>query len=142
VPRIRDDYLDCAVYLYDNEVDAEDGGRSGGSGFLVGVPSEGLRQNFWFLYAVSDKHVIDKSRVLRRLNTSDGKKTFMPTVRSSWIYHPAGDDLSACQISFDLKDYKFNHVPRSSLLPIETIKNFDIEQRRGSCVHDARQFYR
>src|SRR5258708_3724047 len=91
VPRIPDGYLDCVVYLYPTEVDAEDGERAGGSGFLVGVPSQGLGRNFWFLYAVSNKHVINNSTILR-LNTRDNKKTIMTTVRRSWTLHPDGDD--------------------------------------------------
>src|ERR1700739_4913676 len=87
VPRIRDAYLDCVIYLYGSEVDAEDGTKAGGSGFLVGVPSRGLRQNFWFLYAVSNKHVVENATTLR-LNTCDGKKTIMPTVRGAWTDHP------------------------------------------------------
>lgn len=102
VPRIPDEYLDCVIYLYPTEVDAEDGGRAGGSGFLVGVPTEGLRQNFWILYAVSNKHVIEKSRVVR-MNTADGRKTIVPSARADWIVHPDGDDVAAFQISFDPK---------------------------------------
>lgn len=125
MPRILDEYLDCVVYLYPSEVDAEDGMRVGGSGFLVGVPSKGLRQNFWFLYAVTNKHVIKNATTLR-LNTRDGKKAILPTIRGDWITHASGDDLAACLISFDPKDYKFNHVPRASFLSKEIVKDFNI----------------
>jgi hypothetical protein len=125
LPRIPDEYLDCVVYLYPSEAAAEDGKQAGGSGFLVGVPTEGLRQNFWILYAISNKHVIKNSTVLR-MNTSDGKKTVMPTVRSDWVTHPDGDDLAACAISFDPKDFKFNHVPRASFLTKEIVPKFNI----------------
>jgi hypothetical protein len=125
VPRIPDEYLDCVIYLYPSEVDADNGERAGGSGFLVGVPTQGLRQNGWFMYAVSNKHVIQNATTLR-LNTCDGKKTIMPTVRSSWLTHPDGDDLAVCPLSFDSRDYKFNHVPRATFLSKDVIKNFNI----------------
>lgn len=125
VPRIPDEYLDCVIYLYPTEVDAEDGGRAGGSGFLVGVPTEGLRQNFWILYAVSNKHVIEKSRVVR-MNTADGRKTIVPSARADWIVHPDGDDVAAFQISFDPKEFKFNHVPRASFVSKEIVDRYKI----------------
>jgi hypothetical protein len=124
VPRIADAYLDCVVYLYPSEGDAEDGTRAGGSGFLVGIPSQGLPQNFWFLYAVTNKHVIVNSTVIR-LNTKDGKD-IMPTARSAWQTHHAGDDLAACLISFDPANYKFNHVPRSIFLSRENVKALNV----------------
>lgn len=125
VSRIHDGYLDCVVYLYPTAVDAEDGTRADGSGFLVGVPSKGLRQDFWFLYAVTNKHVIKNATTLR-LNSRDGKKTILPTVLSSWTVPPSGDDLAACLISFDPMDYKFNHVPRATFLSKEIVKDFNI----------------
>ena len=126
MPRIHDAYLDCVVYVYPTEVDAEDGTRAGGSGFLVGVPSTGLKQNFWFLYAVTNQHVIKGGTVLR-MNTRAGEKSIAPTTRTSWIAHPDGDDLAACLISFDPKDIKFNHVPRQQL-PIKR-NSFSVQYR-------------
>jgi hypothetical protein len=125
VPRIHDDYLNCVVYLYPTEGDANDGTRIGGSGFLVGVPSKGLRRNFIFPYVVTNKHVVEKATTLR-LNTQDGKKTILPTLRSAWTVHPSGDDLAACIISLNPKEYKFNHAPRENFLSKDVIKNFNI----------------
>ncbi|MGH7031713.1 MAG: hypothetical protein ACREEZ_14955, partial [Stellaceae bacterium] len=55
MPRIPDAYLDAAIYLYASETDAEAGARTGGSGFLVGVPTVDLSANGWIMYAVSNK---------------------------------------------------------------------------------------
>jgi hypothetical protein len=131
LPRIRDEYLDCVVYLYPTKAEAEDGARAGGSGFLVGVPSVGLRRNFWFLYAVTNKHVIDHTEkspasTVLRMNTRAGKTTVMPTARRSWETHPDGDDLAACVISFDPMAIKFNHVPRGNFLTKDIVKKFNI----------------
>jgi hypothetical protein len=125
LPRIADKYLHCVVYLYPSAVAADDGADAGGSGFLVGVPTEGLRQNFWMLYAVTNKHVIKSSPVLR-MNTVDGKKTVLPTTRKNWVVHPAGDDIAACAISLDPKEYKFHHVPRSDFLSKEIVGTYRI----------------
>lgn len=125
MPRIRDEYLDCVIYLYPSDVDAEDGTKWGGSGFLIGVPSRGLRQNFWFLYAVTNKHVIRNSTILR-MNTCKGEKAILPTQRDTWYTHPEGDDLAVCLISFDPRDYKFKYVPRDSFISKETVALLNI----------------
>ncbi|SDR31179.1 hypothetical protein SAMN05519103_01919 [Rhizobiales bacterium GAS113] len=125
VPRIHDAYLDCVIYLYPSKVDAEDGTRAGGSGFLVSVPSEGLPQNFLFIYAVTNMHVANRSRFIR-LNTSDGRKDIIAPELISWCNHPDGDDLSACLISVNPKDFRFSHVPRSMFVSEEIVERYKI----------------
>ncbi|MGP8231511.1 MAG: hypothetical protein ACLQL2_02450 [Methylovirgula sp.] len=114
------------IYLYPDEKSADEGEKIGGSGFLVGVPSKGLPQNFWFLYAVTNKHVIEDGATTIRFTTPDGKKEILTTDERSWVHHPAGDDLSACLISFDPKTIKFNFVPRGDFVSDYDIKNLDI----------------
>lgn len=125
MPRIKDAYLDCVVYLYPSEVDADDGTKIGGSGFLVGVPTKELRQDAFFLYAVTNKHIADKYRTVR-MNTRDGQKFILPTTRFSWVDHPDGDDISACLVYFDPKEIRFNHVHRDMFLSKDIISRFNI----------------
>ena len=94
MPRIRDEYLDCSIYLYPSEADAEDGTRTGASGFLMGVPTSGLPTNFWFLYAVTNRHVIANGATVIRLTTQDGQKAILATDERQWFYHSNGDDLA------------------------------------------------
>src|SRR5271166_1331413 len=66
MPRIPDRYLDCVIYLYGSEADAEDGLQTGGSGFLVGVPTTDLTTNAVILYAVTNRHVIEPGNLVIR----------------------------------------------------------------------------
>jgi hypothetical protein len=126
MPRIRDEFLDCVVYLFPDRPSAEAGERIGGSGFLVGVVSKGLPTNFWFLYAVTNKHVVKGGATTVRLTTRDGKTDVIETDERSWVEHPDGDDLSVCLISFDPKIFKFHHVPRERFLTRDIVKNLNI----------------
>jgi hypothetical protein len=67
MPRIRDTYLDCVIYLYASEADADAGARTGGSGFLVGIKTADLPRNVVFLYAVTNKHIIEGGNVVIRM---------------------------------------------------------------------------
>jgi hypothetical protein len=108
--RIRDAFLDCAIYLYGSEADAEDGKRTGGSGFLVGVKATDPSINLVVLYAVTNKHVIERGNTVIRMNKKDGRKAINPTDERAWAYHKNGDDLAICQILFDPLIYKSRHV--------------------------------
>lgn len=124
--RIRDEFLDCVIYLYPDRNAAEAGERIGGSGFLVGVQSKGLPQNFWFLYAITNKHVVAGGATTIRLTTRDGKTDVIETDERSWVFHPDGDDLAACLVSFDPNDFKFHFIPRASFLTHEIIDDFKV----------------
>ena len=39
MPRIEDEYLECAIYLYETRTDAENSEKEGATGFIVGVES-------------------------------------------------------------------------------------------------------
>jgi len=121
MPRIRDELLDCAIYLYPSEADADAGARTGGSGFLVGVRTHNLPKDFWFLYAITNRHVIDNGATVIRLSTNDSKKAIWPTDEREWVRHPDGDDIAAYQIAFDPRLYKFNFVPSYDFISKEHI---------------------
>jgi hypothetical protein len=63
MPRIRDEILDCVIYLYRSVHEAEEGINIGGSGFLVGVACESLGPNDAHVYAITNKHVIDDGAI-------------------------------------------------------------------------------
>ena len=130
MPRIRDEYLDCVLYLYSSEADADEGARSGGSGFWIGV----LAQPFppyqtWFPYAVMNRHVIEGGATVIRLSTLDGQKRIIPTIEKDWVFHQDGDDLAVYNpnsTELDLRDCKFNFVPRHTLIDKSTIAYLNI----------------
>ena len=93
MPRISDDFLDCCIYLYPSQKDAEEGVKIGGSGFLVGVPCKKLLGSN-FIYAVTNRHVVESGNTVVRLNTVDGKIDIFDQDERSWVFHHQGDDLA------------------------------------------------
>ena len=57
--------------------------------------------------------------------TKDGKHFIMSVDERAWTFHPSGDDLAVCLISFDWQSMRFNFVPRSLLLDKETCTRFN-----------------
>ena len=90
VPRINDSFLDCVLYLYPSYKDADEGTGIGGTGFITVVPTEGLKQNFYFPYVVTNKHVIENGNTVIRMTTRDGKKHIIETDERDWSFHPNG----------------------------------------------------
>jgi hypothetical protein len=126
MPRIRDEFLDCVVYLYPSESDAETGAKIGGSGFLVGVMTAGLSRNFPFLYVVTNKHLIEGGSTTIRMKTKDGHNAIIPTDERAWVFHPAGDDLAIYQIFFDPRNYTFNYVDRALFINKDIVQAMNI----------------
>jgi len=129
MPRIRDEYLDCVLYLYASEADADAGKRTGGSGFWVGCPIAGLRHPPTFVYAVTNKHVIQNGNAVIRLSTREGKKAIFATDESDWTFHPNDDDLavySPTEETFDLPHINMNFVRSEHILDVNLMKAANI----------------
>jgi len=96
MPWIDPEFLECTIYLYPSEADAEDGNRIGGSGFLISIPIKDSKISV--LCAVTNKHVIDSGNMVARINTVDGRKDIIPLDGMRWFSHPHGDDVTLCPI--------------------------------------------
>jgi hypothetical protein len=92
MPRLRDEILDCVVYLYRSYHEADEGIAIGGSGFALGMPCESL-PGAAHIYAVTNKHVVENGAIHIRLNTRDGKKVLMHAEQNDWVIS-ATDDLA------------------------------------------------
>jgi hypothetical protein len=97
MPRVPDFVLNCVVYLYCSEDDAKDGSTYGGTGFLLGVPSE-MAKPFVHLYVVTNRHLVEGGARVLRANRTDGTTTIL-NLADGWVFHPAGDDLAVHAIS-------------------------------------------
>ena len=95
MPRIPDGALNGIVYLYPSVVDAENGSRTGGSGFLVTIPSLVIPGR-GMLLAVTNAHVIETGNTVVRLNTKDGKFDTFEFTDKNWILHHDKDDVAIC----------------------------------------------
>ncbi len=111
MPRIPDELMDSVIYLYKTEQDAEDGERAGGTGFLVSVPAvtEGAPAT---VYAVTNRHVIDKGFPVVRLNNVRDEKEVLPLELRQWEHHPGKDDISACPIGLQPEHHRFYALGR------------------------------
>lgn len=56
MPPIQDYFLNVVIYVYESELDAKNGEKVGGSGFLFGVPSKRIEKSY-HIYAVTNRHV-------------------------------------------------------------------------------------
>jgi len=126
MPRIPDGFLDCVVYLYLSEQDAEDGSTIGGSGFLARIISEDVPKPFWYLYVVTAKHVILEGSLFVRMTNQKGEIHVHETKDKDWAYHPDGDDVAVCLVGIDPKEVHFNSIPINDFLRLEQIKPLDI----------------
>lgn len=97
MPRVPDFLLNCVVYLYCSEQDAKDGSLYGGTGFLLGIPSESVPP-FVHLYVVTNRHLVEGGACVLRANQRDGSTTIL-NLSAGWVFHPHGDDLAVHSIA-------------------------------------------
>jgi hypothetical protein len=125
MPRISDTYLGCVIYLYASASDAEGGTRTGGSGFLLGVSAQ--RPGHFYVFAITNKHLIENGNTVIRVNTRDQKFDLWETAENNWVFHPDGDDLAICMITVKETDkYAVKFISSSILLDKETAQRLNI----------------
>lgn len=106
--------LDCAIYLYPTRLDAKNGERAGGSGFLIGVPWASDKDKH-HVYAVTASHVVrEGNAIVIRLNTQDGMFDVLDTNAGAWIHH-AISDVAVCPIDLTGK-YQYRFISDTYLL--------------------------
>ena len=106
MPRFDDRFLDCSVYLYRTTTEAKLGENIGGSGFLAVVDglvagefsAENETKSLHY-YAISNRHVVKKSPVVR-LNKHDGTTDVIPLSQDDWIW-TEDQDVAAAPISYN-----------------------------------------
>jgi hypothetical protein len=123
MPRIPDEYLECAIYLYPTVEGAGKGEQSGGSGLLVYVPSK-THSDAGYIYAVTCSHVATDNPVIR-LNTCKGDIGVLD-YSGKWEHH-ANDDLAAVHMgALDTDQFKFKLLELQRFINQEIIYRFDI----------------
>jgi hypothetical protein len=91
VPFLPPGIKESAIFLYQSVDDAKQRAKWGGSGFLIGVPSEANPSSV-HLYAVSNDHVFRRCPVIRLIHGDKG--AIVPGADTDWIKHPKGDDVA------------------------------------------------
>lgn len=110
MPQIEPKVLNCAIYLYPSTEAARKGEKAGGSGFIVGIPTTIGAESGAFLYAITNRHVIEDARApVVRLNTTANDFDILPLDPQEWVTHPAGEDVAACELRLEGK-HRANYV--------------------------------
>jgi Trypsin-like peptidase domain len=123
--RIGDEFLECVVYIYPNEEDANDGREAGGSGFLVNFPTpeEGKDR----VFVVTNRHVIEHLPApVVRVNRTDGSFDSIRTNKIAWKIHPEGDDIAAIDFTQRSAEHSIRWVDIRTALPEHKIQDFNI----------------
>jgi hypothetical protein len=125
MPPIPPYYLQCSVYFYASEVDAEAGEHSGGSGFLVNVPVEG-HEGWGSSYAVTNKHVLDNGALVLRLNQTQGGTRVISTERDEWFDHPHRYDVSVRSLDLAGEQLEYSSISTSEFITQELVGDYRI----------------
>ncbi len=128
MPRISDELLNSVIYIYKTGQDAEVGTQSGGTGFLVSVPSK-TDDKKSFGYIVTNKHVIDKAGGTPTVRFTDlkGNVSIVSSMQSDWACHLDGDDVAIIAIKGEyLEQIRHCCIPVSLFLSREIININDV----------------
>jgi hypothetical protein len=124
MPRIRDEILNCVIYLYRSVHEAEEGINIGGSGFLVGIAGK-LDPEAIHVYAATNKHVIEAGAIHVRMNTEGGRKLIMAAKKEMWQVSDE-DDLAVVRLAPIPTEAKMLALSTECLLTRENIKEHGI----------------
>jgi len=129
MPWIEPEYLNCSVYLYPSEAEAEEGKRIGGSGFLISITlAQDHQHGGWvsqqMVCVVTNKHVADAGNKVVRVNTKSGGKDTIALDHAIWYDHSEAD-LTLCPIGLDV-EHQFSCVSTDALITEKIISAFDI----------------
>jgi hypothetical protein len=132
VPRIRDEFLDCVFHLYRDEIEAAEGANSGGTGFLASFPIEkevtGV-DNMQYLYAVTNRHLIDEDCICLRLNARDGRTTVRTINHKYWFQHEVAD-IAVAPLHVE------RQIERAVVVPREMFAGDDLLELRNIGIGD------
>jgi hypothetical protein len=115
-------FFNLIVYLYPTEEAANNGGRGGGTGFIVGVELDEKT----YLYVVTNAHLLEgiesEGNVgpVIRFNTLSGGIDIVKTSLKQWRKHPAGDDLAVFPLE-PSSVWRYNFITEKSFLRPEFI---------------------
>jgi hypothetical protein len=95
--------LKSVVFLYETVEDAVAGKKSGGTGFLVGVPSEAQGRNY--AYCVTNWHVACQGAPIIRINKRAGSPEILDVPIDHWHFLPGGPDLAVTAVRIEPEEH-------------------------------------
>lgn len=121
--RIPDNLLNTSVYLYPDLKRAEEGGRAGGTGFLFGHTVAG--GDFFTLWVVTNRHVVENGAWTVRLNRKGGGLEFIDTDETEWFLNEE-HDLAVRPIALSQDVHDFNCFDTNWILQRDWAEALDI----------------
>ncbi len=123
--RIKDEILNCVIYLYPSRAAAESRENAGGSGFVVGVESAAAPGAYW-LYAVTNRHVVENgaSRTIL-FNTQGGRMEIFATDLDSWV-RAEQDDLAVYSLTGEQSKLQSCPVTQDQFITPEILERYRI----------------
>lgn len=97
MPRVPEQILECAFFMYEGPEAARTGDAAGGTGFFVGMKSKKVK-GLGFTYAITNRHVVTKGFSTLRLNLREGGTEIVETDPADWHFRHKGDDLAVLPI--------------------------------------------
>jgi hypothetical protein len=124
VPRIKDEFFNCVIYLYPSRKHAEDGASFGGCGFMVGIPIPEFADRM-AVYLVTNRHVIEDGSTVVRLNKLNGATDVIDLTEQHWILDPSGDDLAICPLAPDLTTFAVGWISIDQFITKQIVEDHD-----------------
>lgn len=125
MPKLPNKALDCVCYLYRSAEDARAGQEFGGTGFLISVPVETVKDRI-FLYVVTNWHVAvrDGFSVIR-LNTHEGGVDIFEFGPEDWTFDPRYD-IAVIPIALNKDIHKYAYIGIDAVLTQEKAEEVGI----------------
>ena len=126
MPRIDDNALDSATYMYSSTDEADKGVNPKGSGFVAGYPAHrDDLGNFHHYYAITNYHVLKGGAPVVRLNRHDGSTETRGVDITEWESNESAD-IAALPLSLNYRDVNVNFVGANSFVNQERLNEWDI----------------
>lgn len=121
MPKIDKALIKSTFFLFQDKDAAIRGVSPNGTGFIVYVPSEKYPDAAPYYYAISCKHVVEKSPCIR-LNRVDGGTDPVPLTKGEWHSLPTEHgDIAACMINPDPRLHDVAAIPDTLMLTKEQV---------------------
>jgi hypothetical protein len=111
MPAVDPKIIQSVIYLYPDVDSAQRADPIGGTGFIVAVHFSDGRESPYFLYAVTNSHVVREGRSpIVRVNTRTGPADVLPLGFDSWVHHPDGDDVAVAKIGLSPEHHQIGAI--------------------------------
>lgn len=130
VPRLRQEWLDSIVYLYETVDQARAGERIGATAFIASVPPEDPELDamgaFGHHYVVTNRHCVEPRRdLVGRVNRRGQGFDVVELPFEVWRPHPHNDDVTVAPLEIRHPFWQYASVNRGMMLDRHKLRMLD-----------------